>query len=51
MGGDVEESDPGFRGRIEVINAVLDNGPIAPVTCFQRTYELNLFAAVGRNAP
>src|SRR5229473_1361113 len=34
MGRDVEESDPGFRSRIEVINAVLDHCPIAPVTCF-----------------
>jgi hypothetical protein len=34
MGGDVEESDPGFRGRIEVINAVLDDCPIPPVACF-----------------
>src|SRR5258707_5802388 len=34
MGRDVEERDPGFRSRIEVINAVLDCCPIAPVTCF-----------------
>jgi hypothetical protein len=51
MGSDVEERDPRFRDCIEVINAVLDHCPIAPVACFERTYELNLFAAVGRNAP
>ena len=51
MGSEVEESNPGFRGRIEVINAVFEHYPIAPVSCFQRAYDLNLFAAVNRNAP
>src|SRR5260370_37110010 len=34
MGRDIEESDLGFRSRIEVINTVLDYCPIPPVTCF-----------------
>src|SRR5258708_37284588 len=51
MGRSVEESDPRLCRRFEVINAVVDHGPIAIVTCFQRAYEFDLFAAVSRNAP
>ena len=51
MSGDVVESDAGFRGGVEEINAVLDYRPITPETRFQRTDELNLFAAISWNAP
>src|SRR6516225_12360869 len=50
-GSNVEVIDPRFRRHIEVINAVVDHGPIAPITWFQSAYELGLFATASRNAP
>ena len=51
MGRKVEESDSGFRRRIEIINPIVHHRPIAPVACFQRAYDRDLFAAIRRLAP
>ena len=51
MGCGVEEIDAGFGGRVQVIDAVINDCPIAPVTCLERADDLDFVAAAGGNAP
>src|SRR5258706_12968978 len=50
-GIEVQKDDPIFRCRIKVVDTVLDQRPISPEACFQRADNLDLFAAVSRDAP